>query len=60
MKRLVKPLASLLLLAGVLLAQNIPSTAIDFTSTDVDGKSHTLFSHLSQNNYVLLYFTTTT
>ncbi len=45
-------ITSILFSAGVKI-----DTAVDFTLTDLDGKSHHLFEYLNEGKWVLLEFT---
>ncbi|MFH2094425.1 MAG: hypothetical protein ABIJ16_01900 [Bacteroidota bacterium] len=56
MKKIVLSIAGLLMMAAINFAQTPLTTAVDFTATDTDGNSHTLFSYLDAGKYVVLDF----
>jgi len=56
MKKIYLLFASLML-SGMLFSQTPLNTAVDFTATDVNGVSHTLFNYLNAGKYVCIMFT---
>jgi len=50
-------LAFLMLLGIGLRAQTPLTTAVNFTASDANGTSHTLFNYLDNNKYVVIMFT---
>jgi len=60
MKKLLFSSAAFLMLIGFgLKAQTPLNTAVDFTALDSKGVSHTLFSYLDDNKYVVIMFAMT-
>ncbi len=46
-----------LFFACLTFAQTPLTTAVDFTATDINGVSHTLFNYLNAGKYVCIMFT---
>ena len=59
MRKLVLFSMALLCFASLSISQTPLEEAVDFTATDINGTSHTLFDYLNDGKYVLLEFTAT-
>lgn len=57
MKKLLFSTAFLMLIGFGLSAQTPLTTAVNFTADDANGTSHTLFTYLDANKYVVIMFT---
>jgi hypothetical protein len=57
MKKCFIVLALFMLIGVGLKAQTPLTTAVNFTATDANGVSHTLFNYLDDNKYVVIMFT---
>jgi len=60
MKKCFIVLALFMLIGVGLKAQTPLTTAVNFTATDVNGTSHTLFNYLDANKVVAIFFTSAT